>query len=221
MNRNQTSILSNLVLLVLLLAFSTSLLNAQEVKNQITISGIATHYDEIQKSSRAKYFNGYYLYPVDPGIEILYSRKLFKDFFIATGLSFQQGRIATLIDSKRRFQSKELSVPVFITFSPKISNKSGLLFTSGLYGGKLIRVKAEDPGKTEVWHEIPKSAVEKFSDDDLFVDIYFSAGYYQTFSKIGKLSLNPYIKFRSNTTWLNYYERRIHYGIKLSYIIGL
>jgi hypothetical protein len=202
---------------MLLIALSPLLLKAQEKKNEITISGIAAHYDGMYKYTRTKSLDGFYLPSIDPGIEISYSR-ICNDFFITTGLNLQQSWVASYTDSFLRFISKELAVPVKVTVRSKRNDKSGLLLTSGLYVGKLIRVKVENQGKTETWHEIPKSfLLDIYSDDNLFADIYFSTGFYQSFKKIGKLSLTPFVKYRINTTWLNYYEKKIHYGVKLSY----
>jgi hypothetical protein len=220
MNLKRTSILTAFSLFFLL-SLTPFLIKAQEKKNEITISGIAAHYDELQVYHGAKYIYGYYHYPVDPGIELLYSRKLSFDAYLGTGVNFQTGKIASYVNSRRRFQFMELSVPVILTMCPQINNRSGLLFIFGVYWGKLIWVRAEDEGKSENWPEVPMSAVGYYSDNIFFSDLYFSTGYFHSFPEVGKLSLTPFIKYRTNTTWLNYYEKKFHYGIKLSYTIGM
>ncbi len=65
--------MKNIILILIL--FTGIELQAQEAKNTFTVSGILAHFDQITKYHSAKVVPGYYEYPVDPGVEILYYKK--------------------------------------------------------------------------------------------------------------------------------------------------
>lgn len=131
------------ILIFVLIFFSVIELQAQEAKNTFIVSGILAHYGQISKYRKAKYVYGYYLYPVDPGVEVLYLRNLNNNIFLGTGVCYQKGKIMDFIINQYRFHFTEVSIPVLLSRSFNFDKRNGLLITTGLYGGKTFLLKAE------------------------------------------------------------------------------
>lgn len=207
------------LLLALFLTFGTIHIIAQEKKNQMVISGILVHYDEIIKNDHQKAIDDYYLYPVDPGFELLFKRNLANNFSFGTGLCFQNGKISTV--GQHRFHFSEISIPIQIFKEFVLDPINGLCVTTGLYGGKMLLTKAEGADSHENWYEISEFDKTPYSNDALFLDLYLGIGYIYTLSKKSHLSLIPFGKYRIEPDWFNYFQEKFHYGIKLSYTFSL
>lgn len=192
---------------------------AQEIKNTIVLSGILAHYEQISKYNSADVVPGYYQYPVDPGIEVLYLRNLNNNLSLGTGINLQRGRITDFIINSYRFNFTEVSFPVLLSSRLKLKERNGLLITTGLYGGKTILRKAESASNVYDWYEIPDFNIGLYSDDEFFLDIFFGAGYSYSISEKRAISIVPFIKYRANTVWLNSFQQKLHYGVKMSYSI--
>jgi hypothetical protein len=190
---------------------------AQEAKNKFVLSGILAHYDQISKYGSAKVVPGYYQYPVDPGIEVLYLRNLNKNISLGTGICYQKGKIMDFIINQYRFHFAEVSIPILFNSRFKFDERNGLLISTGLYGGKTILKKAESAGKLGGWYKFPDFDISWYSDDEFFLDIYFGAGYSYSISQKRSISIMPFVKYRANTVWLNEFQKKLHYGVKLSY----
>jgi hypothetical protein len=196
----------------------TTTLCGQEKKNTITVSGIAAHFINNEKYDLIGPEPGYYKSKVDPGVEIIFLRSLAKNIKIGTGFNFQNGRVASYMSGLRRFDFYELSIPVILQKGFALNEKNRYFFTTGLYGGKTVIQKYASPTSSGTWVEYKEySHLENYSDDVYFIDIYFDAGYSRSFAKLGDISLAPFVKYRANTTWLNYHQKRPHWGVKLSY----
>lgn len=181
------------------------------------MSGVLAHYDQISKYGSAKVVPGYYQYPIVPGIEILYLRYPNKNISIGTGFCYQKGRISDFIINPYRFNFAEACIPVLLSSRFKFYEKNGLLFTIGLYGGKTILLKAESASNVYDWYEFPDFDIGWYSDDVFFIDIYFGVGFSYSFSQKGNISILPFFKYRKNTVWLNTFQEKWHYGVKLSF----
>jgi len=204
-------------LILIVIIFSGIQVRAQEAKNTIVLSGILAHYEQISKYGSAEVIIGYYQYPVDPGIEFLYLRNLNKNISLGTGICYQKGRISDFIRNPDRFNFAEVSIPVLLSSHFKFDKRNGLLITTGLYGGKTILHKAEFMDNLNAWHENRDFDISWYSDDVFFLDIYFGAGYSYSISQKSSISIMPFVKYRANTVWLNDFQKKLHYGVKLSY----
>jgi hypothetical protein len=221
MSQRQTTTKSY-ILVILFLILSSSLISAQENKNEITISGIAAHYIHNEKYHNLGPFNGYYKFPVDPGIEILFFRSLTKNTKLGTGLNFQKGRVASLMNGLRRFQFYEVAFPIIIQREFNLNEKIRLSLSSGVYTGVIPKINAQSPDKNENWHDYNSfDSDEKSSNDKWFADIYLTPCFSKPNSKFRDISFAPFVKYRINSTWLNYHQNKVHFGVKLSYTIGL
>lgn len=203
---------------LLAVSLLTTPLWGQEKKNSIQLAGIIAHYINIEKHQLDGPFQGYYESLVDPGLEILYFRSLFKTASIGTGFNYQKGRVASYLSGLRRFDFYEISFPFVLKKDFVFNEKNSCFLTSGIYWGKTILRKAENPDSAGNWHEFYNlEYMENYSDDISFLDIYLDAGYSFSLSKLGEISLAPFAKYRANTTWLNYHQNKYHFGIKLNY----
>jgi len=193
-------------------------------KNTIVFSGILAHYEDVSKYGDTHNVIGYYQYPVDPGIEVLFFRNQKKGVSLGTGICYQKGRTMDFIRNQYRFHFAEVSIPILFSSHFNFNKRNGLIITTGVYGGKTIFLKAEGYGKLGGWYEIPDSDIglyPDYYDDVFFLDIYFGGGYSYSLSQKSIISIMPFVKYRVNTVWLNSFYKKLHYGVKLSYSINL
>ncbi len=203
-------------MLLAIIILSATKVWGQEKKNIFRISGIAAHYIGNGNNKSLGPIFEYYNFPVDLGGELLYFRHLSEKFEIGTGFNYQNGRVASY--RSRRFEFYEISFPFVIKKDFIFNEKNSCFLTSGIYWGKTILRKTENPDSAGNWHEFPSlEFVENYSDDISFLDIYLDAGYSFSISKLSEISLAPFAKYRANTTWLNYHQNKYHFGIKLNY----
>lgn len=194
---------------------------AQEAKNTFVLSGNLTHFAQISDHRDTE--RGSYTYPFDPGIEALYFRHLFKNISLGTGIGYQKGRNSDFIHNQRKFDFVEVNIPVLLSRYYKFDKRKGMLITTGLYGGKTFLRKVEWMGSATGWLNQPDFDPELSykSNDVVFLDIFFGAGYSYSILQKSSISVMPFAKYRVNTVWLNAFQKKIIYGVKLSYSIHL
>ncbi len=211
------------IIIIVLLLFSAFQLQAQEIKNNaqekkqsIGLNAILSHYMK-PAGSNLGLEHGYYFYPIDPGLEVLYKRKLDNKLVFGFGINYQLGRNASNVSGPRRFKFHEFSVPVILQKELNLNGKNWYL-TAGIYGGKIMKVIAEHPDKYWEWREWSDyNTLEFYSDDEIFMDIYLDVQK-EIFSwQNSRLLVSPYTSFRINSSWLTNYQRNIHYGLKINY----
>ncbi len=195
-------------------------LYGQEKKNSVAINVSMAHYvniDDFQKQSYDSYESSFN-YPISPGLEFEFQRQLSNRLELGSGISFQTSLFKSQVNiTYHKFQCIEISIPVVIRkyFSSKNDNR---LFTSlGAYNGLQVGVASQIPqsvGWTLV-KDIRKIA--GYSNDRFFTDIYAELGYYRAINQNDGISVLSFVNYRVNTTWLNTYQERIHWGIKFSY----
>lgn len=196
----------------------TTFLNAQEKKQSISFNTILSHYMK-PKGSYLGFEHGYYFYPIDPGLELLYKRKLNKKLVLGLGINYQFGRNASNVSGSgpSRFKFQELSIPVILQKKFTLNGKNWFL-TTGIYGGKLIKLISEHRNKYWEWNEWNDySFFEFYSKDEIFVDIYLDVQKQIYSWKNSRLLVAPYFSFRINTTWVTNYQKKLHYGLKINY----
>ncbi len=210
--------MKRLFLLGIILLFCNQLY-AQTKNNRLIISGIATHY--IHKQNYPEDTQGYYTYPVDPGFEILYFRKIRETIYLGTGYNYQTGRIASVVDGIMRFQFTEQNLPIVVRKEFSHKEKTHWFVGSGIYFGRNKTTRVESLNKNGDWHQpFNMELVANYYDDNNFIDFIFDSGFCYSLNIWSEISISPFLKYRINKTWLNYHESRTHYGIKLSYSIG-
>lgn len=211
----------SIFIMLLSIVFYSNLLWAQERKNNFTVSGVFTYNTSVEDQEyNWERQHGYQRNP-SPGIELVFRRTLIKGFEFGTGINYQLGFASSYINNyERRFKFNDISVPVLLKKGFKIKDNDHWYSTTGFYIGKTTNVKVEYP-TSGPWQPWPNySTIENYSDDIVYSDIYFDFGYHTSLQKIGVFSISPFIKYRFNTTWLNYHQNKIHFGIKINYSLN-
>jgi hypothetical protein len=205
------------ILVILFLILSSSSISAQEKKSLVEISGMFAHYSD---NSRNINTNSYPSSFITPGIEIQYIHLLDSCFWVSSGVGYQYVSLVSDRDEIDKFQFGEISL--FLGFELRLFNTKGnsISLSSGINGGKFIDFRWTVPSKTG-WHEALLQNMSRYSEDNYFSDIYFSLNYQPFVNNRNNLVLSPFIKYRIRDNWINYYIEKIHYGIKLSYTIGM
>jgi hypothetical protein len=206
-------------LIMLTIGILTSSVFGQK-KNSLTVSVIADNYTGIKDEHYDGRKMGYNRLP-SPGTEIIYMREIFNGLNIGTGISYQLGFMGSFIDyNETRFRFNDICFPLLLKKYVKIKDFKHLYTTAGIYFGKTTNIKAQYPTSYE-WKSIPdNSTIANYSDDDRYSDFYFDFGFHTSLSKRSVFSVAPFFKYRINTTWLNYHQKKLHYGVKLSYSIS-
>lgn len=190
---------------------------AQESKSDLVFSGTLAHYFPFGKESVTP---GYYVYPIDPGLELLYQYQLGSAFFIGSGLSYQMGRISTLKGGERRLRFGEISIPIQIKFILIKIDKVNLFTTVGYSYGQMIHLDFEEPYVNK-WVNVHTEYEEHYSEKDSFTDLLFGLGLSFPVTEKNALEISPYIKYRLKDYWMEYYRDNVYCGIKISYQLNL
>jgi hypothetical protein len=192
--------------------------SAQENKSSLVFSGALAHFERADKFVNTI---GFYKYPVDPGLELLYQYQLSRTFFLSTGLNYQLGRVANWDGARDRFRFGEMSLPLIGKLKFSSHNKTNLFATMGFFYGKMVYVDWESPAKGNEWVNVNKKYNEHYSNDDSFADVMLGAGISFPIFHQNEFAITPYLKYRVNDNWMNYARHNISYGIKLSYQLNL
>jgi hypothetical protein len=164
---------------------------------------------------------GFYNYPVDPGLEIVYQYKLNNSFFISSGINFQHGRIANYKHSEDRLRFNELSIPLVAKAMLYSGIKSQFYISSGISLGWLTGFDWESPDSADNWKRVDyRYDEDDYSGDNFFIDILFSPGVAFKSGKNG-FSVAPYFNFRLNDYWIGSFREKFYYGIKMNYQLNL
>lgn len=201
-----------------IILFATTLWGQEEKKNNLTISGILARYISIEDQEYDwDRHEGYHRGP-SPGIEFIYMRSLGNGFELGTGINYQLGFVSSYInDHQRRFKFNDLGVPVLLKKNFKINGHDHWYCTTGFYFGKSTNVKIERP-TSPGFRPVPDiTLTDYYSENINYSDVYFDLGYHTSLQKPGVFSFAPFLKYRINSTWLNYHQNKFHFGIKINY----
>ena len=210
------------VCLLLFTVMGSNSLWGQEKKNMIVFGTMTTRFSNIELHELHQSFYGYYEHPAGSGIEALYYRCLTPNTRIGTGLSWQHGKVASFLSGFLRFRFDEVSVPLLFQTGFTFCRNYRFFLTTGLVFGDIVHITTEIMGKYEDWWAYDNfDSIEKNSNDTFFIDYYLDAGFSRKIFKQNEISIVPFLKNRTNTTWLNLHEKRFMYGIKLTYSIKI
>lgn len=190
----------------------------QDKKFKIQAGGILAQYLKMNGYDYSDY-PGYYHFPVSPGAEILLSAQIIHGLSIETGFNSQNGKVFSF-EASQRFHFTEASIPLLLK-KEVTTNDKRLFFTAGAYLGKLTSVNYEY-FTSFGWKESPDiTEIAYYSDDKFLSDLYLDLGYSIPLSSKFDISFSPFIKYRINTTWLNHYHKKFHYGVKVNVSLKL
>lgn len=205
-----------IIVLFLLVSCISNYNWGQEKKNMIAFGGVATRYEGVEPPPYS--FYGYYEHPAGPGLEALYYRCLTPNTRIGSGLTWQYGKVASYT---YRFRFDEIGVPLVFQTGFTFFQNYRFFITTGAVFGDAIHISSDTMDKYEAWYTVPASIYYPPANDKFFIDYYLDAGFSRSIFKDNEISLGPFLKNRANTSWLNRYEKRFMYGIKLTYSIKL
>lgn len=206
-----------LIQLLILMLFNNPLCG-QNKKFKIQAGGILAQYLKMNGYDYSDY-PGYYHFPVSPGAELLFSAQIIQGFSIETGFNFQNGKVFSF-EASQRFHFTEASIPLLLK-KEFTTNSKVFFFTAGAYLGKLTSVNYEY-FTSFGWEESSDiTDVAYYSDDKFLSDLYLDLGYSTPLSSKFDISFSPFFKYRINTTWLNHYHKKFHYGVKVNVSLKL
>jgi len=205
------------LILVLVLLFPRPIY-AQLSKSSLIIGGTLAHYDRANKFSD---IIGFYKYPVDPGLELLYQYQFNNTFYLGAGINYQLGRIANWEGQVDRFRFSEISVPLIGKLKITQNNKKNFFALVGVSLGKMVNVDWESPIKGTGWDNVDKKYDPHYSDKNSFVDLLFGMGLSIPTFHHHELAAIPYLKYRVNENWIGYARDNFFYGIKFNYQLNL
>ena len=207
-----------LIQLLILIQFNNPLCG-QDKKFKIQAGGILAQYLETKDYSDSDY-PGYYNFPVSPGAELLFSAQIIHGLSIETGINFQTGKVSSFVEGAQRFHFTETSIPLLLKKGFTTNDKS-FYFSAGAYLGKLTSVNYEY-FTSFGWKEgTDQTEIAYYSDDKFLSDLYLDLGYSTPLSSKFDISFSPFFKYRINTTWLNHYHKKFHYGVKVNVSLKL
>ncbi|HCE57545.1 MAG TPA: hypothetical protein DER09_06960 [Prolixibacteraceae bacterium] len=208
-----------LILIQLLMVVSfINPLAGQNKRFKIQAGGILAQYLKMSGDYYSDY-PGYYHFPISPGAEILISSQIGKGFSIETGINFQTGKISSF-EGSQRFHFTEASIPVLLK-KEYLTNDKRFFFTAGAYLGKLTSVNYEYFTSFGWIEGSDQTEIAYYSDDKFLSDLYLDLGYSTPLSSKFDISFSPFFKYRINTTWLNHYHKKFHYGVKVNVSLKL
>jgi hypothetical protein len=205
-----------LIVLCLLLIVFPGKVKAQEVKSDIGFNLTLAHFTGTSKELDYPP-KGYYTYPINPGIEILYRYKLTNWISVGTGACYQTGQIPAYLN---RFKFDEFSIPLLFRFVTNPASKSNVFLSTAIYAGKILYVSADNYGKID-WHKLELKYIQGYSPNSFFVDLSLYAGISSKALNQSKFSVSPVVKFRVKENWMENYRKSMYYGIIISYQLNL
>ncbi|HLN74406.1 MAG TPA: hypothetical protein VK205_14015 [Prolixibacteraceae bacterium] len=192
--------------------------SAQESKSDLVFSGTLAHYQRLGGNTGIQ---GFYNYPVDPGIEVLYQYRVANTFLLSSGLCYQYGRIASWKGSENRFRFGEISLPLIFKQLLVKDDKLNLFTSFGISYGKMLNLDWEVPEKGTGWGAVDRHQNEHYSVKNAFSDLLFDVGVSFPLSNQNAIAISPYLKYRLKDYWMEYFRKDVYYGIKISYLFSL
>lgn len=189
----------------------------QESRCSLIFSGMFIHPEGKQNylvARDASGIMGYYSYPMSPGLGVLYQYQIFKENYLLVGINYQVCHVASTEYGILRFRFREPSVSVQLKHYFLKNKRIGLFSTIGLSGGQLKSLVVESHGHINYWGDFGTTYLEKYSNDDSFIDVVFNTGIFIPSSHI---EIAPAIGCRVKDNWMSYYRHRFFYGLLINY----
>lgn len=202
--------------MLLMLAFLTNT-SAQEGKSALIISGALAHFSRTGENASS---NGFYQFPVDPGLSVFYQYQIGKKYFLSSGISYQMGRLATHDGYMDRFRFGEISVPLMLKRNLVHWNKTEFFMTIGISYGEMIHLDFESYGSGG-WQDVPRKYDERYSEEDSFTDLLFNPGISFHVNQKTIVEIAPFLKYRVNDNWMEYARGNRYYGLMINYKFNL
>lgn len=181
---------------------------AQESKSSLIISGSVLHFEGKQNhlvGNNANGIMGYYSYPMNSGLGILYQYQIFKENYLLAGIKYQACHVASTEDGIFRFRYWEPSISVQLKHYYFKSGKIGLFSTIGMAVGKMKSVVIESHGHGNDWNNFGTTYLQNYSSNNSFKDIIISTG---VLIPNNHIEVAPLVGYRVNDNWISFYRNR-------------
>lgn len=205
----------NLYLILMLTLYSNVF--AQDRGNALIINGTLEHYIPYGRTFQHE---GFYKYPVAPGLSVLYQYQLSPKYFLSSGIVYQMGRVATYINVPNRFRFGEMSVPLILKRVLTEDEHKELSMSVGIFYGKMIHLNWEAYGSGG-WQDVAREYNEHYSEKNIFADLFFSLGITIPVNNGTKFGIEPYLKYRVKDNWMGYDRSEMHLGLMINYKFNL
>ena len=210
MKKQKKTVLFSLLLIIL----GNHHLFSQEFKSSIMVSSAISH---LTRNGFEDVSQGFYRFPIDPGLEVAYLLHFENFSDVGIGLSYQYWHFANRRSTVRRFRLSEISVPVFFQKAINHGSKCSFTIISGINPGQFIHLDWEGPNKDNGWSEIRREFDETYSEKSFFIDTSFGAGFNYSQKKRYSIFIIPFVKYRLKDNWMEYYREKFYYGIRVGY----
>lgn len=161
-------------------------------------------------------YNDAYFFPLNPGAELLYERKLADKIAVSTGANYIYSIWYYTIGIKSDFKRTGHEIFIPLLFNLKLKRK--YYITTGVYPGWLIKGKEQYKNNISVkkWMDITEhtdyKAHSKFS-----TDLFFGAAYSKPVDNKSSIDFSLFMKYKLTNNWLGEIRDNVSFGIKINY----
>ncbi len=185
----------------------------QESRSSLIFSGSFMHFQGKQNNDAGDIL-GYYTFPVNAGLGILYQYQIEKKSYLLSGINYQACHIASTEHGILRFRYREPSISVYFKHYFFRNKKNGLHSSIGLSYGRMKLMASESHGHIADWNDFGTTYLENYSNNNAFIDAVFTTGFFLSSSNI---EIAPSIGYRVKDNWMGYYRHRFFYGLQINY----
>jgi hypothetical protein len=189
---------------------------AQESRSSLVFSGSFLHFQEKQGNAIVgdnSRIEGYYLYPLNPGLGISYQYQIFKENYILAGINYQWCHLASDKNDILRFRYQEPAFSIsFKSFYLKKENV-GLFSSIGLTYGQMIQLTSEHYGHNN-WVDLNPKDLDAYNTNDSFADIVLQLG---ILFPSDQFEIVPELGYRMKDNWMSFYRHPFFYGLVINY----
>jgi len=188
----------------------------QESRSSLVFSGSFMHSQEkpgIAVGADVSNIDGYYLFPLNPGIGLFYQYQADDKNYFLVGVNYRMCSLSSTRYDILRFRYREPSCSIRYKKYFLKSEKIGLYSSIGLSYGQTKLSDSEHYGHRTWEYKNPK-ALMGYSNNDSFTDIVFNAGILFPSSQI---EIAPELGYRLKDNWMGFYRHRFFYGFQINY----
>jgi len=188
----------------------------QESRSSMVFSGSLMHFQEkpgIAVGADVSNIDGYYLFPLNPGIGLFYQYQADDKNYFLVGVNYRMCFISSTRYDILRFRYREPSFSIGYKKYFLKREKIGLYSSIDLSYGQTKLSDSEHYGHIKWEYKNPKDLMD-YSNNDSFADIVFNAGILFPSSQI---EIAPELGYRVKDNWMSFYRHRFFYGFQINY----
>lgn len=188
----------------------------QESRSSLVFSGELTHFQEkrgIAVAADGSNIDGYYLFPLNPGIELFYQYRADDKNYFLVGVNYRMCFISSTRYDILRFRYREPSFSIGYKKYFLKREKIGLYSSIGLSYGQTKLSDSEHYGHIK-WVYLNPKELMGYSNNDSFADIVFNAG---ILFPSNQIEIAPELGYRVKDNWMGFYRHRFFYGLTINY----